>query len=201
MLFELAALLLLSLATVGTAWCSFQAAVWSGVSQRSMNLSAAAGRRAVTDELRSGQMTGVDVLMFSQYVEAYSRSNEALARFYSNRFRGEFKTAFEAWMAMRPFKNSNAPAHPFDPSLYRPRLLVEAQAEDEKSQRLWQTAGEAGQTSRAYVLITVLLASSLFCGGTASKFDKPWIREAIVALGLGAFIFAATRLLSLPFKL
>ena len=30
-MFEPVALVLLSLATVGTAWCSFQAAVWGGV--------------------------------------------------------------------------------------------------------------------------------------------------------------------------
>jgi len=201
LVFELTALVLLSLATVGTAWCSYQAAVWSGISQRSMNLSAAASRKAVADELRNGQMTGVDVLLFSQYVEARSTSNTALARFYSNRFRGEFKTAFDAWMATRPFENADAPPHPFGPAFYRPRLLAEAEAGDKESQRLWQIAAEAGQTSRAYVLITVLLASALFCGGTASKFDKPLIRETIVALGLGAFIFAGVRLLLLPFKL
>jgi hypothetical protein len=51
------------------------------------------------------------------------------------------------------------------------------------------------------VLITVLLASALFCGGTASKFEAVWIRRAVLALGLAAFIFAATRLLLLPAQL
>ena len=44
-LFEPVALVLLSLATVGMAWCSFQAAVWGGVSQRLMNMSAASSRK------------------------------------------------------------------------------------------------------------------------------------------------------------
>jgi hypothetical protein len=38
----------------------------------------------------------------------------------------------------------------------------------------------------------------LFCGGTASKFDAPWVRRAVVFLGLAAFIFAAIRICMLP---
>ncbi|SRR6266404_2121970 len=98
-LFEPVVLVLLSLATVGTAWCSYQAAAWGGVSQRTMNLSASSGRRAVADELQSYQVALLDVLLFSQHINARASSNETLSRFYADRFRGEAKTAFEAWMA------------------------------------------------------------------------------------------------------
>lgn len=200
-MFEPGVLLLLSLATVATAWCSFQAATWAGISQRQMNLSAAASRQAVTAQLQSYQMSLLDVLLFSQHINARASSNEALARFYSDRFRGEAKTAFEAWMATRPFENTNASSHPFVTNLYQPRLLLEADRHEVESQRLWQQAGEAGRTGRNYVLVTVVLASSLFCSGTASKFDKPWIRRAVLGLGLAAFLFAAVRLLMLPIQL
>src|SRR5258705_4534474 len=194
-------LVLLSLATVGTAWCSFQAASWGGVAQGTMNLSTASSRNAVVAQLQNSQMGLLDVLLFSQYINARAGSNETLARFYADRFRGEAKTAFESWMATQPFENAGAPPHPFVTNLYRPRLLDEARLEEAQSQRLWQQAGEAGRTSRSYVLITVLLASALFCGGTASKFETLWIRRSVLALGMGAFVFAAARLLVLPIKL
>lgn len=199
--FEPLALLLLSLATVGTAWCSYQAAAWGGVSQRTMNMSAASSRRAAADQLQAYQMALLDVLLFSQHINARASSNDALARFYADRFRGEAKAAFESWMATQPFENANAPPHPFVTNLYKPVLLAQARTEEAEGQRLWQQAGEAGRTSRSYVLMTVLLASALFCGGTASKFETPWIRRSAVALGLGAFLFAAFRLLSLPIRL
>jgi hypothetical protein len=145
-------------------------------------------------------MALLDVLLFSQHINARASSNEALARFYADRFRGEAKKAFEAWMATQPYENSNAPAHPFVTNFYQPRLLAEAGLAEAESHRLWLRAGEAGRISRSYVLITVLLASALFCGGTASKFDKPWIRRTTLALGLGAFVFAAARLLLLPMQ-
>ncbi len=199
--FEPIALVLLSLATVGTAWCSFEAAAWGSVAQRTMNLSAASSRRAAADQLQAYQMALLDVLLFSQHINARVSSNETLARFYADRFRGEARTAFELWMATQPFDNANAPPHPFVTNLYKPKLLEESRIEDAESQRLWLQAGDAGRTSRSYVLITVLLASALFCGGTASKFETPWIRRAAVALGLAAFLFAAARLLSLPVRL
>jgi len=197
-LFEPLALVLLSLATVGTAWCSFQAASWGGVSQRLTNMSAAASRHAVTAELKSTQITTLDVLLFSQYMNAYAESNHALSRFYAERFRGEAKQAFEAWIATKPFENTNAPPHPFTPALYQPKLIAEADAAETESQRLWQQAGEAGRNSRGYVLITVVLASALFCGGTAAKFEGAWTRRIVLLLGLAAFLFAAVRLIMLP---
>ena len=200
-LFEPLALVLLSLATVGTAWCSFQAAVWGGVSQRMMNLSAVSGRRAAANQLQNSQMALLDVLLFSEYMNARAVSNETHARFYADRFRGEAKIAFESWMATRPFENTNAPPHPFVTNLYQPRLLEEARVAEAESQRLWQEAGEAGRNSRSYVLLTVVLASALFCGGTASKFEALWIRRAVLALGLAAFVFAVARLSLLPIQL
>src|SRR6185436_5811879 len=196
--FEPIALVLLSLATVGTAWCSFQAATWGSVAQRTMNLSAASSRRAAVEQLQAYQMALLDVILFSQHINAHASSNEALARFYADRFRGEARVAFESWMATQPFANANAPPHPFVTNLYKPLLLEQARAEEADGQRLWQQAGEAGRTSRSYVLVTVLLACALFCGGTASKFETSWVRRAAVVLGLGALLFAAVRLSSLP---
>jgi hypothetical protein len=80
-------------------------------------------------------------------------------------------------------------------------MLADAKAAEDESQRLWQQAGQAGRTSRSYVLVTVMLASALFCGGTASKFEARWIRRAVLALGLAAFVFAAARLLLLPIQI
>jgi hypothetical protein len=197
-LLEAAGLVLLSLATVGTAWCSYQAAAWGGAAQGAMNRSTAASRRAATDQLQAYQMELLDVSLFSQHINARASSNDALARFYAERFRGEAKTAFEAWLATRPFENTNAPPHPFVTNLYHPRLLEDAREAEAESQGYWEKSGEAGRASRSYVLITVLLASALFRGGTASKFDHVGIRRGVLALGLAAFVFAVERLWLLP---
>jgi hypothetical protein len=201
-IFEVAALVLLSLGTVGTAWCSFQAAIWGGAAQGAMNMSTAtaSSRRAAVDELQPYQMELLDVRLFSQYINARASSNEHLAQFYADRFRGEAKAAFQAWLTTRPFESDDAPPHPFVTNLYQPQFLKEARSAQTEGQNFWQKAGEAGRTSSTYVLITVLLACALFCGGTAAKFDTPWMRHVVPALGLIAFVFAVERLWLLPVK-
>jgi hypothetical protein len=198
---ESIALLLLSLATVGTAWCSYQATTWGAAAQRLINQSVAASRQAATDQLRVAQTTMLDVMLFSQYVNARAGSNEVLARFYSDRFRSEAKVAFDAWLSARPFENADAPLHPFVTNLYHPQLLVEAAVAEGEAAKLAQQSGEAGRTSRAYVLVTVLLATALFCGGTATKFNTNLIRRAVLGLGVAAFCYASARLVSLPIQM
>src|SRR5262249_29690286 len=150
---------------------------WGGISQRATNLSAAASRRAAVSELESLQAKLADVILFSQYINARAGSNETLARFYSDRFRGEAKSAFEAWAATQPFKNPDALPPPFVTNFYHPRLLEEANSAEAEGQRWWQEAGESGRTGRNYVLLTVVLATALFCAGTAAKFEAFWIRK------------------------
>src|SRR5262249_21428474 len=107
-LLETVALLLLSMATVGTAWCSYQASTWGAIAGQLGGQAAAASRQAAQDELQSYQVALLDVMLFSQYVDAHFGSNETLARFYADRFRDEAKTAFNTWEAMKPFGNPNA---------------------------------------------------------------------------------------------
>jgi hypothetical protein len=162
------------------------------------NQATAASRRAAVDALQADQRTLLDVLLFSQHIEARLNSNGPLARFYAERFRDEAKSAFEAWLATRPFEDTNAPPHPFVTNLYHPRLLEDAQVAQAESQRFSERAGEAGRNSRSYILITVLLACALFCGATAPKSERVWIRRAILVLGLALFVFASQRLWLLP---
>jgi hypothetical protein len=200
-LFETIALVLLSMATIGTAWCSYQAASWSGVAQGLANRSAAASRKAAAVELQAQQVAILDVLLFSQYINARLTSNATLSAFYAARFRDEAKTAFDAWMQTQPFENPAAPPHPFTPAFYQPRLLTQSREAAIEGQSLSEQAGNAGRTSRNYVLITVLLASALFSGGTASKFETGWVRRAVVILGMTAFLFAVEQLWRLPIQL
>ena len=60
-----------------------------------MNLSTASSRNAVVAQLQNSQMALLDVLLFSQYVNARAGSNETLARFYADRFRDEAKVAWD----------------------------------------------------------------------------------------------------------
>jgi hypothetical protein len=55
----------------------------------------------------------IDVATFIQWINAHEEHRPALAAFYGSRFRDEFKPAFAAWLAAKPFTNPAAPEAPF----------------------------------------------------------------------------------------
>src|SRR5687768_1239915 len=102
---EFAAALLLVLATVATAWSSYQASRWHG-EQAQAQSSATANRvestRASGVANREGQ---IDVQLFIQWVDARQQGDRELATFYRTRFTDRFKPAFRAWIATNPLED------------------------------------------------------------------------------------------------
>jgi hypothetical protein len=181
--------ILLSLATVGSAWCAYQSARWNGV--QAISFSAANGAR--TESVRMSnealQLTSIDVGMFTQLATAYSEENEFLFNFIMDRFRPEMKPAVEAWIATEPLKNPQAPSSPFAMAEYTSAAQDEADRLLEVAEQRLQEAEAANQTSDNYVLLTVMFASVLFFGGISTKFDMFKIRVALIAFAF--LIFAA----------
>jgi hypothetical protein len=196
--FEALGVVLLSLATVGMAWCSYQASGWNTRSTKLSIQSSARGRDAATFRIKANQTFMLDVLVFSEYFQAHSVSNEPLVRFYARKFSPELKPAYEAWLRTEPFENANAPPNPFVTNLYQQPLLVRADAADEQSERLWNAAGEAARTDHQYTLISVLLAMALFFGGAAPRFETRRKRRLVLVLGLIALLTGTGMFLRLP---
>ena len=106
---EVVATVLLAFAAVATAWSSYQANRWNGEQAK------AAGRAnalridaARAQGLAEGQ-TQVDVAMFIQWIDATANDETELADFYLDRFRAEFRPAFDAWQDTDPLVDPAAP--------------------------------------------------------------------------------------------
>jgi hypothetical protein len=196
--FEALAVFLLSLATVGTAWCSYQASGWSTRSSKLSIKSAARGLDAATIQIKAHQKFVADMELFGEYFKAHNASNETLARFYTRKFGPELKRAHEAWLLTNPFENPDAPPNPFSANLYHPDVLDKADRNKNESVKLWYESGEAAQIAQHYTLISVLLTAALFFGGTAPQFESQTKRRAVLALGLTVLVVAAGMFLRLP---
>ncbi|HET9186255.1 MAG TPA: hypothetical protein VFN82_08905, partial [Solirubrobacterales bacterium] len=110
---ELLATILLAVAAVATAWSSYQSARWSGVQANDYSTANAARIESTRAATEAGQEEQVDVLTFTQWVDAYAKNETRLADFYYARFRPEFKPALEAWLATKPLRTPDAPPSPF----------------------------------------------------------------------------------------
>src|SRR3954447_4769821 len=77
---------LMALATLSTAWCSYQSAAWTRRANRLMNESNALERQAGVLTLQGMQFVTIHSGMFMQFLAAQQAGNEKLANFYVERF-------------------------------------------------------------------------------------------------------------------
>jgi hypothetical protein len=188
--FEIVVTILLALATVATAWSSYQANRWNGEQAK-------AGARASALRIESSKAAAlgnafaeVDVITFTQWVGAYANDDTALTEFWVTRFRPEFGVAFDAWIATDPFENPDAPLTPFAMDEYVRASDVEAEELERQSEEAAATAREYLQRSSNYVLGVVLFAAALFFAGLSTRFRTRGPRLAV--LTIGCVVFAAT---------
>ena len=195
---ELLSAVLISLATVGSAWCAYQSSLWAGEMKISFNLADAARTESVRMSNRALQLTTIDVNLFTAYVSAYSIGNDDLADFLVTRFRPEMKQAVDAWIETQPLINPDAPGTPFDMAEYQSAAQAEAdRLLDEAAEHL-DDALTANDRSDQYFLLTVIFASVLFFGGISTKFNSIRIQIGLVAFGSLVLIVMLILLVTFP---
>ena len=189
---------LMALATVGTAWCSYKSASWTRQSNRLMNEYNSLERRAGVLTLQGMQSATIHSAMFMQMLAAQEAGNEKLANFYVERFPPDVRKAYDAWLAQKPFENPKADPHPFVPNLYEPRGSREAAELSAKAANNLLVARRAGNTSGQYLANTVLFATMLFFANAVLKFEQKRVRIVAFAFAVAVFAFAVVRTALLP---
>ena len=195
---EIAATVLLALAAVATAWSSYQANRWNGeTTKASSRVNALRIEAARAQGLAEGQ-TQVDIATFIEWVNATATDEDELADFYLERFRPEFRPAFDAWLATDPLTNPDAPPTPFAMDDYQ--LAAEADAErlDAEAEVNAAIVRRNIQRSANYVLAVVLFAVALFFAGMSTKLRTPGPRMVLVAVGCLVFAGAAAWIATFP---
>jgi hypothetical protein len=190
--------LLMALATLSTAWCSYQSAAWTRKSNRLMNEFNSLERRAGLLTMHGMQQATIHTAMFMQLLAAQQEGNEKLVNFYVKRFPPDVRKAYDAWMAERPFENPNADPHPFVPKLYEVRGTREAAEANAQAANSLQTARSAGSVSGQYLANTVLFATVLFFASASGKFEQRRVRVVAFAFAVAVFLFAVVRTVMLP---
>jgi hypothetical protein len=196
--FETIATLLLAIAALATTWAGYQASLWGGIQSSHYSQAGALRVKSAQAYTRADQLRLADLSTFQGFLDAYGAGNTELSTFYQERFRPEFATAFDAWIALTPRTNPDAPASPFAMPEYQ--LSADADGADLSAQAEAQfNAGEdANTTSDTYVLATLLFASVLFFAGISERIETPVLRGsllgiALLALTIGAIVTATQR--------
>src|SRR5262245_17103982 len=195
---EPVAALLMALATLSTAWCSFESAAWTRKSNRLINEFNALERKAGVLTVQGMQQATIHTGMFMQALAAHQAGNENLMKFYVERFPPELRKAYDEWLAQKPFENPNADPHPFVLKLYERQRTREAAEATAKGAGSEQRAGMAGSVCGQYLANTVLFAAVLFFANAASRFKQRRVRVVAFAFAVSVFLFAVVRTTMLP---
>jgi hypothetical protein len=193
---ELLVTVLLVVAALATSWSSYQATRWNG------EQAAAAGRTnairidaARADGLARTQ-TQVDVATFIAWADADLRGETKVADFYVDRFRDEFRPAYDAWIAEEPLTNADAPTTPFVMEEYQVAAKKQAEELDAAAEASAAEVRLDIQRSSNYVLTVVLYAIVLFFAGMSTRLSNRRLRWATTIAGtvvlVGALAWVAT---------
>jgi hypothetical protein len=216
--FELFEVILLALAAVLTAWCAFQSTKWGGVQADSYSRAGAARTESTRASARAGQLTAIDVTTFTAWVAAISDERrdgldnglqpdgsyepvpDRQSGFLYARFRPEFKTAVDAWLADRPLTDPAAPPTPFATPEYQVAEDARAADLEARADAFAATARAANQTGDNYVMLTIMFTLVLVFVGLGTKMDTLRARVFLFVSAVTVLTIALVVLLTFPIE-
>jgi hypothetical protein len=187
---EVLVTVLLVAAALATSWSSYQATRWNGEQAKAASRTSAIRIDAARAQGLAEAQTQVDVATFIAWADADRRGESELADFYVDRFRAEFRPAFEAWMATRPFENPAAPPTPFAMDEYQVASRDEAAQLDTAAEASAAAVRRDIQRASNYVLTVVLYAMVLFFAGMSTRIGSRRLRWVLTLAG--CLVFVAT---------
>lgn len=194
---EFISAIVLALATIATAWCGYQAALWGGEQARTQSLSTRASIESAQLSNQALQLRSLYANLFVDWVAAIGQDNLELADFLFERFPKDLKTPTAAWVSLNPLNNPDAPPTPFS----MPEFSLQAELDSIEQARLADEyaaqANQANDIGDRYVLLTVIFASVLFFEGISGKF-----KSRIIDLGMlvaGGIVFLGGLAITLTF--
>ena len=195
---DIGAVVVLSLATLATAWCSYQSARWSGIQDFRLNAADQRRRDASRLEVQAAQLHTLNGALFVQFISARKRGETELAEYLRQRFPPAGRMALEAWLDTDPLTNPDAPKHPFVMPEYQLPASTKAEAMRQAGEVQWRDARQANANSDNYVLLSVLFAAVLFFAGICTKLPTPRTRRATLGIGVALFLLGVGMLAFFP---
>jgi hypothetical protein len=190
--------LLLSLVTIAAAWSGYAAAKWGTESRLQLAQAATLRNLATRADLAALSTRNFDSSTFNAWFTAFTLDDPQKQAIAERRFRPEFKVAFDAWLALDPFRNPRAPPGPTYMPQYRLADQAKAEALDRQAEAASAAGNHAGVVGDDYIRITVFLAAVLFLVGIGSTFKLHTIRYVLISVGSLLLILATVLILQQP---
>ncbi|WP_455282573.1 hypothetical protein [[Eubacterium] cellulosolvens] len=190
---------LLLMATVATAFCVFQATLWTGKQAIYFGEASAHRIESVRASNNAIAQIQIDAALFVDWATATSQNNTILADFLEERFREEFRPAFYAWLSLGDLsKTEIPPGTPFELTEYQPEEMKKSQELLEKARESFAKGSEANEINDRYISSTVMFAIVLFLTGIEPRWQKAKVKIAMTVAATIIFTYTLFMVLELP---
>ena len=194
---DLLVTLLLGIAAAATAWCAYEAQLWTSTQTVEEQTWIQKSRDATEAQLQGNQRHELDVAQFAAYLQARANAHDKLERFLYAHFSATAKPAVDAWLATRPFESADAPEGPFTMPQYQiPEWIDAARLRRDSAVHL-NASQHANAIADDYMFGVVLLAAVSLFSGLAPKLGARRTRRTIVAIAAcllaGSLLWVFTR--------
>lgn len=190
---------LLLMATVATAFCVFQATLWTGKQAIYFGQASAYRIESVRASNNAFMQIQIDAALFVDWITAISQNNTRLADFIEERFREEFLPAFHAWLGTADTsKGQVPPGTPFDLIEYQPEQMKISKELLDKATETFEKGAEANKINDRYISSTVYFAIVLFLTGIEPRWSKAEVKFGMTVVAVIIFTYAVYYILQLP---
>jgi hypothetical protein len=184
--FEIFATVLLAVAALATAWSGYQASLWDGIQSSNYTQASAARTNAAQKHTEANQYRLADLSVFENYIDASLDGNTEVADFYRPRFSEALEPAYEAWIALEPESNPDAPPSPLGMPEYQLAQEQESRDLTARAEAKFTEGEDANNYSDTYTASTLFFASALFFAAISERFAYARARISLLAFaGVG----------------
>jgi hypothetical protein len=175
--------IVLSVATLASAWCGYQLQQWNGAQSDARAEADELSLQAAEHGLAGIQLRTQDGLFVLEYWRALRTGDMKSGELVLSHARPELRRAIEASVAAGILKNP-AELGPLQRPEYVLAEELEARRLREEAATKKDAAATAARTAGGYVVVTLMFATVLFFGGIAGTFTQPRVRTVLAVVSI-----------------
>jgi hypothetical protein len=190
--------IMLAIATLAVAWCSYQAALWNGIQTFRLSESNKYSRLTQQILIQSGQNKAMEEAVMINFVDAVLNKDQKRIDYIIKGVRPELANILSRWLQSNPLETHSGPRQPMAMPEYEELMgkrMEESGKMSLKAAEAFKAAQGANMSGDRYSLLTVLFSMVMFLGAITTKLVRTNVRlvltiiSAIICIGVLIVVF------------
>jgi len=190
--------IILAVATLCAAWCSYQGSLWDGIQTFRLSDFSKYSRFAQQILIRSDQAKTMDEGAVISFMDAVFEKDKTRMDYMLKGLRPELSKILSDWMQLNALNDSTAPRNPMLTPAYLELMktrIEESEKMNAKAAEAFDGGNKANLVSDTYNFLTVMFSTVMFLSAITTKLVRP--QAGLLLLLISALICIAVLLLTI----